>query len=131
MKELTEIVAIVMSLTIPIVAIIVGAWVVYNKKKNETKIKQSIILNNLDAEAAKMLLADMEKPEKNKYKTLQSACMLIGLGVGYGASLLLDVQVEKNHFGFWILMAVGIGMGLLVSFFLTRKLSNTDKKTEE
>ena len=126
--ELEGIFAIVLSLSIPIVAIIFGAIMSIRKKQSETELRKLLIENHTDLETAKALIEEKEK-KSNKYTSLRWACILIGLGVGAFADFLLGI-VPHDGIYFWIIIAFGIGLGLLVSFFVELKLQKNEAKEE-
>ena len=122
--ELEGVLAIVLSLSIPIVAIIFGAIIAIRKKQSETELRKLLIENHTDLETAKALIEEKEK-KSNKYSSLRWACILIGLGIGAFADFLLDI-VPHDGIYFWIIIAFGIGLGLLVSFFVELKLQKNE-----
>lgn len=126
--ELEGIFAIVLSLTIPIVAIIFGSIIAIRKKQSETELRKLLIENNTDLETAKALIEEKEK-KSNKYSSLRWACILIGLGIGAFADFLLGLNSVDGIY-FWIIIAFGIGLGLLVSFFVELKLQKNEAKEE-
>ena len=123
--ELEGLFAIVLSLSIPIVAIIFGAIMSIRKKQSETELRRLLIEHNTDIETAKALIEEKEK-KSNKYSSLRWACILIGLGVGAFADFLLGLEPKHNIY-FWLIIAFGIGLGLLVSFFFEYKLQKKDE----
>ena len=126
--ELEGIFAIVLSLTIPIVAIIFGSIIAIRKKQSETELRKLLIENNTDLETAKALIEEKEK-KSNKYSSLRWACILIGLGIGAFADFLLGLNSVDGIY-FWIIIAFGIGLGLLVSFFVELKLQKNEAREE-
>ena len=122
--ELEGIFAIVLSLSIPIVAIIFGSIMAIRKKQSETELRKLLIENNTDLETAKALIEEKEK-KSNKYSSLRWACILIGLGIGAFADFLLGLNSVDGIY-FWIIIAFGIGLGLLVSFFVELKLQKNE-----
>ena len=126
--ELEGVLAIVLSLTIPIVAIIFGSIMSIRKKQSETELRRLLIEHNTDIETAKALIEEKEK-KSNKYSSLRWACILIGLGIGAFADFLLGLN-SVNGIYFWIIIAFGIGLGLLVSFFVELKLQKNEAKEE-
>lgn len=126
--ELEGIFAIVLSLTIPIVAIIFGSIIAIRKKQSETELRKLLIENNTDLETAKALIEEKEK-KSNKYSSLRWACILIGLGIGAFADFLLGLNSVDGIY-FWIIIAFGIGLGLLVSFFVELKLQKNEVREE-
>ena len=126
--ELEGVLAIVLSLTIPIVAIIFGSIIAIRKKQSETELRKLLIENNTDLETAKALIEEKEK-KSNKYSSLRWACILIGLGIGAFTDFLLGLNSVDGIY-FWIIIAFGIGLGLLVSFFVELKLQKNEAKEE-
>lgn len=126
--ELEGVLAIVLSLAIPIVAIICGVVMSIRKKQSETELRKLLIEHNTDLETAKALIEEKEK-KSNKYSSLRWACILIGLGIGAFADFLLGI-VPHDGVYFWIIIAFGIGLGLLVSFFVELKLQKNETKEE-
>ena len=126
--ELEGVLAIVLSLTIPIVAIIFGSIIAIRKKQSETELRRLLIEHNTDIETAKALIEEKEK-KSNKYSSLRWACILIGLGIGAFADFLLGLNSVDGIY-FWIIIAFGIGLGLLVSFFVELKLQKNETKEE-
>lgn len=124
--ELEGIFAIVLSLAIPIVAIICGVIMSIRKKQSETELRKLLIEHNTDLETAKALIEEQEK-KSNKYVSLRWACVLIGLGVGAFADFLLGLEPKHNIY-FWLVIAFGIGLGLLVSFFIELKLQSKENQ---
>ena len=126
--ELEGVLAIVLSLSIPIVAIIFGSIMSVRKKQSETELRKLLIEHNTDLETAKALIEEQEK-KSNKYVALRWACILIGLGIGAFADFLLGLEAKHNIY-FWLVIAFGIGLGLLVSFFVELKLQKNEAKEE-
>ena len=124
--ELEGVLAIVLSLTIPIVAIIFGSIIAIRKKQSETELRRLLIEHNTDIETAKALIEEKEK-KSNKYSSLRWACVLIGLGIGAFADFLLGLEPKHNIY-FWLVIAFGIGLGLLVSFFIELKLQDKENQ---
>ena len=122
--QLEGIFAIVLSLSIPIVAIIFGSIMAIRKKQSETELRRLLIEHNTDIETAKALIEEKEK-KSNKYSSLRWACILIGLGIGAFADFLLGLNSVDGIY-FWIIIAFGIGLGLLVSFFVELKLQKNE-----
>lgn len=125
--ELEGIFAIVLSLAIPIVAIICGVIMSIRKKQSETELRKLLIEHNTDLETAKALIEEKEKKD-NKYSSLRWACILIGMGVGALADYLLGLEARHNIY-FWLVIAFGIGLGLLASFFIENQLQRKEQET--
>lgn len=128
--ELEGLMAIILTLGIPIVAIIGGFISSIRKNQNETELRRLIIENQTDLETAKALIAEPDKKAGN-FGTLRGACALIGLGFGAIASILLGLPLNGSKgIYFWILLAFGVGLGLLVSFLVEMKLQKKMKNKE-
>lgn len=118
---LIPIFAVVLSLSIPIVAIVM-VFITYIKKKNrDTELRLALIQQGTDAETAKLLIE--EQAEKHdKYSSLRWACILIGMGLGALVDALLGLAPKHNIY-FWLIIAAGMGIGLLTSFIVEYKLT--------
>lgn len=121
--DLESLVAIILCLGIPIVAIIGGIILSIRKNRNETELRRLIIENQTDLETAKALIAEPDK-KLNMFGTLRGACVLIGVGLGAFVNYLLNLPIGIY---FWIVIAFGVGLGLLVSFFVEMKLQKRMK----
>ena len=129
--QLEGIFAIIFSLSIPIIAIILGVWSSVKKKQSETELRRLIIENNVDSEQAKLLIAEQQK-KHDPYKSLRWACVLCGIGIGTLANFLMHVPLEgKEKIYFWLIIAAGAGIGLLVSFAVEMKLSRKNHQSDE
>ena len=122
LKDLEGVLAITLSLGIPIVAIIAVIISSIKKNNNEREIRRLIIENHTDLETAKQLIEEPKKNQgSNPYPALRWGCVLIGLGLG--ALLCYILKLEPKHdIYFWILIAFGCGLGLLCSFLIEYKL---------
>ncbi len=125
LDELIPLSAVVLSLLIPIVAITLSFQAYIRKKQNDTELRRLIIENHTDVDTAKVLIENQEE-KPNKYTSLRYACILIGLGVGALADYLMNI--ESNCIYFWLVIAFGIGLGLLASFIVELKLLKQDSK---
>lgn len=121
MKDFAGLLAVFMSLAIPITAIIAGCIISVGNKKREKEIRQLIIENDLDIERAKLLIEKPQKKDYNIYGFLRGGMMFIGLGLGLLADYLLGIETRNMYF--WLILSVGIGIGMLASFFAEMKLS--------
>ena len=123
-------VAIILSLGIPIVAIVSGVVSSVKKKKLETELRRVIVENHTDLEVARALIEEQEK-KSSKFGSLRGACVLIGLGIGALVNYLLNVSmVGPGGIYFWTVIAFGVGLGLLVSFLVEMKLQKKMKNEE-
>jgi F0F1-type ATP synthase assembly protein I len=125
--ELEGIFAIVLSMTIPILGIVFGSIMYIRKKQSDTELRRMIIENHTDLETAKALMAEQEK-KPSKYTSLRWACVLIGMGLGAFADILLgfSFQSDATRIYFLLVIAFGIGLGLLVSFFIEQKMQKKE-----
>ena len=123
---------VILSLSIPIVAIIMVFMTVMNKKKHDKEIRQLIIENHTDAETAKLLIDEPKKAKKPgtiDVGNLRFACMLLGVGLGAGIDWLADVSTKSIYF--WLIVAFGVGIGMLCSFLVEMHLAKKQHPTED
>ena len=93
--ELEGLFAIVLSLSIPIVAIVMVFITSIKKKNRDTELRLALVQQGTDAETAKLLIE--EQAEKHdKYSSLRWACVLIGLGLGALIDALLGLPPKHN-----------------------------------
>lgn len=128
LEEFTGFIAVFMSLLIPIVVIIFSSWTTVNKKRNDKEVKRLIIENNIDIERARLLINEQEK-KGSKYGSLRPGLMMIGLGLG--ALVDYALGVHSNDIYFWLIIAVGVGFGMLTSFFIEMKLNRKETADKE
>lgn len=120
-EVLIPIFAVVLSLSIPIVAIVMVFITSIKKKNRDTELRLALIQQGTDAETAKLLIK--EQAEKHdKYSSLRWACILIGMGLGALVDALLGLAPKHNIY-FWLIIAAGMGIGLLTSFIVEYKLT--------
>ena len=123
---------VILSLSIPIVAIIMVFVTVMNKKKHDKEVRQLIIENHTDAETAKLLIDEPKKAKKPgtiDLGTLRTACMLLGVGLGAGINWLADISTKSIYF--WLIVAFGVGIGMLCSFLVELRLAKKQHPTED
>ena len=127
MTGLEGIFAIVLSMAIPILGIVFGSIMYIRKKQSDTELRRMIIENHTDLETAKALMAEQEK-KPSKYTSLRWACVLIGMGLGAFADILLgfSFQSDATRIYFLLVIAFGIGLGLLVSFSIEQKMQKKE-----
>lgn len=125
-SDIAGIFAIVLSLSIPIVAIVMGIMSDIKKKQRDTELRLALIQAGTDPETTKALLKEQEK-KPNKYITLRWGCVLAGAGLG--AICNGWAGVSSNDIYFWIAIAAGMGIGLLVAFIIEYKLTKKEKDT--
>lgn len=123
---------VILSLSIPIVAIIMVFMTVMNKKKHDKEVRQLIIENHTDAETAKLLIDEPKKAKKPgtvDLGTLRTACMLLGVGLGALINWLANIATKNIYF--WLIIAFGVGIGMLCSFLVEMHLAKKQHPTED
>lgn len=141
-ESLTGLVAIICSLGIPIIAVIMAFISSMKKKKHDKEIRQLIIENHTDPETAKLLIDEPKKAKEPRQmgsfdlNTLRTACILLGVGLGaFIYWILQNVGFEDmGMIELGLLIAFGIGVGLLCSFLVEMKLYKKygkEKPTED
>ena len=124
--EIEGVLAIVFSLSIPIIAIVMAFINEIKKKRRDTELRLAIVQQGTDAETAKILIE--QKPKQNdKYGNLRAGCILIGIGLGALCDALIGLS-PKHDIYFWLIIAAGMGIGLLVSFVIEYKLAKKEKQ---
>ena len=123
--EFEGLVAIVFSLSIPIVAVVCVFIASVKNKRSETELRKAIIDSHMDAESIK-LLVEQPKKKSDKYATLRNGCLFVGIGLGTLANYLLGLA-PKNDITYWLVVACGMGIGLLTSFIIEYKLTEKEK----
>lgn len=126
--ELQGLFAIVLSLFIPIVAIVMVFITSIKKKNRDTELRLALIEKGADPETAKLLIEEQEE-KHNKYSSLRWACVLIGMGLGALINALLGLAPKHNIY-FWLIIAAGMGIGLLISFIVEYKLTKKEQQEQ-
>lgn len=136
--NLTGLVAVVCSLGIPIIVILMVYIRKMKRDRQLKEIRQLIIENKTDPETAKLLI-DEPKPIKEprqmgpvNLETLRAACILLGLGLGTFINWIIEgVGFNLSSIYFWLILAFGIGVGMLASFLVEMKLYKKYGKDNE
>lgn len=134
-KEFIGLVAVVLSLGVPMVAIVMAFITKMRKNQQEKELRQLIIENKTDAETAKLLInepkkaAQPRKPGTIDLGTLRFACMLLGVGLGAAINWLAGISTGGIYF--WLIIAFGIGIGMLCSFLVELRLAKKQHPTED
>ena len=125
-------VAIVLTISIPIVAIVMVFVAVIKKSKHQKDIRKMIIENKTEPEVAKLLLDEPKKQNRKigqvDVSSLRTACVLLGAGLGGIVNLLIQGCtytsgiISSGGVYFWLIIALGIGLGLLSAFLVEMKL---------
>ena len=135
LKDFTGLVAVILSLGIPIVVVIMVFLNRMKKDQQQKEIRQLIIENKTDPETAKLLIDEPKKAKEPRKPgtidlgTLRTACMLLGVGLGAGINWLASIDSESIYF--WLIIAFGVGIGMLCSFLVELRLAKKQKPTEE
>ena len=122
-------VAVVFSLSIPIIAIILGVSKSIKKNENERKIRELLITNHTDPEMAKLLI-EQQTPKSNKFVALRWGCILLGIGLGAASNALFNIN-PKDEIYFWLILAAGCGLGFLASFIVETKMQKKETQEDE
>lgn len=125
--ELEGLFAIILSLSIPIVAIVMVFISSMKNKKHETELRLSLIEHGTDPETAKLLIEQKEKKNK-KFSTLRWGCVLLGAGLGAAWNGFFGVSSEDMYF--WLTVAAGMGIGLLIAFVIEYKLTKKEQSEQ-
>ena len=129
---MTPLMAVILSLGIPIVVIIMVFLKKMKKNQQEKEIRQLIIENKTDPETAKLLIDEPKKAPKPgtiDVGNLRFACMLLGVGLGAAIDWLADISTKSIYF--WLIVAFGVGIGMLCSFLVELRLAKKQHPTED
>ena len=129
-NDLAGVLAVFLSLSIPIVAIISGIVMGIKKKNRETELRKFIIENNVDAERVKLLVEEPEK-KSNKFVMLRWGCILTFGGLATLVYYFIRLNVDPSDMLFWFFLALGMGIGMLVSFLIEMRMTKKEKESEE
>ena len=134
--ELVEMVAVILIFGMPVIAVVMVFLSSMHKKTKDKEIRQLIIENHTDAETAKLLIDEPKKQPRKmgpfNLENLRAACILLGIGLGGCIDWLVGVATKSIYF--WLIIACGIGIGLLCSFLvemhLYKKYGNKENSIE-
>ncbi len=125
-------VAIIFSFGLPIVVVVMVFLKKMKKNQQEKEIRQLIIENKTDPETAKLLIDEPKKAPKPgtiDVGNLRFACMLLGVGLGAAIDWLADISTKSIYF--WLIVAFGVGIGMLCSFLVELRLAKKQHPTED
>ena len=125
-------IAIILIFGLPVIAVIMVFVQSMKKNRLDKEVRQLIIENHTDAETAKLLIDEPKKAKKPgtiDLGTLRTACMLLGVGLGAGIDWLADVSTKSIYF--WLIVAFGVGIGMLCSFLVELRLAKKQHPTED
>ena len=131
-KEFVGLVTVVLSLGVPMVAIVMAFIAKMKKNQQEKELRQLIIENKTDAETAKLLINEPKKaaqPSTIDLGSLRTACILLGLGLGTLIDWLAGISTGSIYF--WLIVAFGVGIGMLCSFLVELRLAKHQHPTED
>ena len=134
--ELVEMVAVILIFGMPVIAVVMVLLSSMHKKTKDKEIRQLIIENHTDPETAKLLIDEPKKQPRKmgpfNLDTLRAACVLLGIGLGACIDWLAGTATMSIYF--WLIIACGIGIGLLCSFLvemhLYKKYGNKENSIE-
>jgi len=130
--EMIPLVAVILSLGLPIVVVVMVLIAKMNKEKQQKELRQLIIENKTDPETAKLLIDEPKKAKKPgtiDLGNLRFACMLLGIGLGAGINWLAGINTHNIYF--WLIVAFGIGIGMLCSFLVELRIAKKQYPTED
>lgn len=134
-ENLIPLTAVILSLGLPIVFVVMVFLEKMKKGQQQKELRQLIIENKTDAETAKLLIdepkkaAQPRKPGTIDLGTLRTACVLLGVGLGTGINWLAGISTHDIYF--WLIIAFGIGIGMLCSFLVEVQMAKKQKPTED
>ena len=89
--NLEGLLAITLSLAVPIIAILMVFISEIKKKRHDTEVRLALIQQGTDAETAKILIE--QQPKKNdKYSNLRAGFILVGIGLGAAVDALIGLS---------------------------------------
>ena len=121
--------AVVLSLGIPVVAIICGTIMSIRRKNRETELRKAIIENNTDPESIKLLVKEPEK-KSSTFTMLRWGCILLGAGLGALIPYLNGIT-DTGSLRFWLPIIAGMGCGMLIAFVIEYKLTKKNQQQKE
>ena len=129
--SLSGILAVVFIFGLPVIVVVMVYLNKMIRGKREKEIRQLIIENHTDPETAKLLVEEPKKAKQERRQmgpvnldTLRTACTLLGVGLGS----FIYWSLKQLGFGdmgtieLGLLIAFGIGVGLLCSFLAEMEL---------
>ena len=130
--EMIPLVAVILSLGLPIIVVVMVFLKKMKKGQQQKEIRQLIIENKTDPETAKLLIDEPKKTPKPgtiDVGNLRFACMLLGVGLGAGINWLAGISTGSKYF--WLIVAFGVGIGMLCSFLVELRLAKKQHPTED
>lgn len=131
-ENLVPLAGVILSLGLPIVVVVMVFLEKMKKGQQQKEIRQLIIENKTDAETAKLLIDEPKKAKKPgtiDLGNLRFACVLLGVGLGTGINWLAGISTHDIYF--WLIVAFGVGIGMLCSFLVELRLAKHQHSTED
>ena len=125
---LEGVLAIGLSLSIPIVAILMVFISSMKKKKHDTDLRLALIQAGTDADTAKILIEE-QHDKHEKYGPLRTGCFFAGAALGAVCNGLFGVSSDDIYF--WMAIAGGVGVGLIIAFVIEYKLSKKEQEGQK
>jgi F0F1-type ATP synthase assembly protein I len=126
-------VAIIFIFGLPVIAVVMVFWSSMHKKSKDKEIRQLIIENHTDPETAKLLIDEPKKQPRKmgpfNLDTLRAACILLGISLGACIDWLTGTATKSIYF--WLIIAFGVGIGMLCSFLVEMHLAKKQHPTED
>ncbi len=117
----------ILAMLIPIVAIVMVFLMTIKKNNGDRDVRKMLIEKGIDKETAGAILKENKK-EKDPYATLRTGLLLIGIGIAAACCHLGGVTPRNDHMFYWLMIALGCGAGLLVSFIVETLLRRKDQE---
>ena len=121
--------AVILSLGIPVIAIICGTILSIRRKNRDTELRNAIIENNTDPESIKLLVKEPEK-KSSTFTMLRWGCILLGAGLGALIPYLNGIT-DTGSLRFWLPIIAGMGCGMLIAFVIEYKLTKKNQQQKE
>jgi predicted small secreted protein len=125
-------IAIILGLGLPIIAVIMMFVQLMKKNRLDKEVRQLIIENHTDTETAKLLIDEPKKAPKRgtlDLGTLRTAAILLGIGLGTLIDWLAGIGTKSIYF--LLIIAFGVGIGMLCSFLVEMYLYEKEKKNKD
>ena len=125
--------AVILIFGLPVIAVVMVFWSSMHKKTKDKEIRQLIIENHIDPETAKLLIDEPKKQPRKmgpfNLDTLRAACILLGISLGACIDWLTGTATKSIYF--WLIIAFGVGIGMLCSFLVEMHLAKKQHPTED
>lgn len=128
MEDLIGIFAVVLTLTIPIVAIVLSMVKKVTRNKLDNNLRLEIVRSgNSSPEVVKELLKTPEKKASdNKIVALRWGCALAGMGLAALVCHILEIDYDDIYM--WMYLILGCGVGLIGAVIVEMVLGKKNEK---